>query len=638
MKTGSLVANVIGEAYTEWKNKEQIFICAPTGSGKTTFVLKTLLPYFAERGKKILYLVNRRILKAQIREMISDLSHKYWVAIKVELYQEIEKKIKEGIGSSTNMPASFGFDYSGLEKISDFDCVICDECHYFLADSNYNTSTIFSFRWIQDVFQERLCIFMSATICEVKAYVEDKNLWEGIETYTRVYEIPKYDMSTTGGQSHKIRKAEGKEEDEKVPRHEIKNYFVDKDYRYIEDENIRIVRNRKELVDIVIQGNYKWLVFVDDIRYGMELERLIKRKFRQLAKEQESSDGVDNKVVMLSSGYMRDQRTTEEVDRIIRTSVPSAKVLITTSVLDNGVNIKDIDVRNLIIFADNETEFIQMLGRKRKDAQQLKLYIYEYDKDHFSKRKRQVRRKKELADKYREYIEDKVDGLEKSPFQGWGDDDNILRLYECEESGMKDQHRMLLQEMFDGYIKYEDLRGVFTVYKGKLLLNPLSFQNIQNLTAYYQKMIDNFEGEKNAFAREALGWLGKTGKVAEKIIRESRQTEEKQSRIRIIAVLGGIAGKKKLRDEFIEISDDLHEDLKVIVKEPVDFPDETLRTNEQFDRWSKINREFSKTGKVISKQSMEFLREFCRIPYQVTTDRHGGYIVQRVNLKGKNAH
>lgn len=99
-------------------------------------------------------------------------------------------------------------------------------------------------------------------------------------------------------------------------------------------------------------------------------------------------------------------------------------------------------------------------------------------------------------------------------------------------------------------------------------------------------------------------------------------------------MLGEIAGKKKLREEFIEISDDLHEDLKVIVKEPVDFPDETMRTNEQFDRWSKINREFSKTGKVISKQSMEFLREFCRIPYQVTTDRHGGYMVQRVDLEG----
>ena len=614
MKSGSLVANVIGEAYTEWENGQRIFINAPTGSGKTTFVLKTLLPYFAERGKKILYLVNRRILKEQIREMISDLSHKYWVAIRVELYQEIEKGVKEGAGSSANAPASFGFDYSGLEKISDFDCIVCDECHYFLADSNYNTNTIFSFRWIQDVFQEKLCIFMSATIREMKAYVEDKNLWEGKETYTRVYEIPKYDMSTIEGQSHEIRKADGKERD------------------------ISIVRNRKEIVDIVIQGKNKWLVFVDDIRYGMELERLIKRKFRQLAKEQESSDGVDNKVIMLSSGYMRDQRTTEEVDRIVRTSVPSAKVLITNSFLDNGVNIKDMDVRNLVIFADNETEFIQMLGRKRKDAQQLKLYIYEYNKDHFSKRKRQIRRKKELADNYYKYIEDKVAGLEKSPFHKWGDDANIHRLFECEESSMEDQHRILLQAMFNGYIKYEDLRGVFTVYKGKLLLNMLSFQNIQNLIAYYQQMIDNFDGEKNAFAREALGWLGKTGEVAEKIIRESRQTEEMQSRTRIIAVLGGITGKKKLRGEFIEISDGVHEDLKVIVKEPVDFPDETLRTNEQFDRWSKINREFSKTGKVISKQSMEFLREFCRIPYQVTTDGHGGYMVQRVNPEGKNAH
>lgn len=482
---------------------------------KDYICLGNVVTVFCCAGKKILYLVNRRILKEQIREMVSDLPHKYYVAIRVELYQKIEKDIKESVGSSTNVPASFGFDYSGLENVSDYDCVVCDECHYFLADSNYNTNT-FSFRWIQDVFREKLCIFMSATIREMKAYVEDKNLWEGKETYTRFYEIPKYNMSTVDGQNHELRKSDGREDDAKVQRYKIRDYFVDKNYDYIQAENIRLVRNRKEIVDVVIQGNHKWVIFVDDIKYGKELECLIKRKLRKLAKEQKSSDSVDNQVIMLSSGYMRDQRTTEEVDRIIRTSVPSAKVLITTSVLDNGVNIKDIDVRNLIIFADNETEFIQMLGRKRKDTQKLKLYIYEYDKDHFSKRKRQLKRKKEHADNYLKYINDKVANFEKPTLEEWWEGGNMRRLFMCEESAMEDQHRMLLQAMFDGYIKYEDLKGVFTVYKGKLYLNMLSFQNIQNLIGYYRKMIDRFDEEKDAFAREELSWLGKTGEVAEK--------------------------------------------------------------------------------------------------------------------------
>ena len=76
--------------------------------------------------------------------------------------------------------------------------------------------------------------------------------------------------------------------------------------------------------------------------------------------------------------------------------------------------------------------------------------------------------------------------------------------------------------------------------------------------------------------------------------------------------------------------------MRTVVAQPVDFPDEKKRTNEQFENWNTVKREFTKTGKVISKQSMEFLRTYCKIPFQVETDRQGGYTVKHASLNKNN--
>ena len=55
-----------------------------------------------------------------------------------------------------------------MQYYENHDYVVCDECHYFLTDSNYNTSTGVSFRWIQEMFAHKIRIFMSATIDEIE--------------------------------------------------------------------------------------------------------------------------------------------------------------------------------------------------------------------------------------------------------------------------------------------------------------------------------------------------------------------------------------------------------------------------------------------------------------------------------------
>ena len=53
------ISDIIKDEFKQWTNHKPILISAPTGSGKTTFILKNLLPYVKEQGKYLVYFVNR---------------------------------------------------------------------------------------------------------------------------------------------------------------------------------------------------------------------------------------------------------------------------------------------------------------------------------------------------------------------------------------------------------------------------------------------------------------------------------------------------------------------------------------------------------------------------------------------------
>lgn len=82
-----------------------------------------------------------------------------------------------------------------------------------------------------------------------------------------------------------------------------------------------------------------------------------------------------------------------EYDYIIVNETFRPKVLITTSVLDNGINIKNSDaqkncnkVLNIAINAFDKTDFVQMLGRIRPFAgTTINLYVKEYSLNEIKK-------------------------------------------------------------------------------------------------------------------------------------------------------------------------------------------------------------------------------------------------------------
>lgn len=160
------VADKIGDEYKSWKPYDRVYISSPTGTGKTYFILEVLLKYVCQQRKKILYLVNRRILKEQLETELSKCHFELKNQIKVELYQMIEMNISHiRYDNQNGMYNASG--YRSLSGLCEYDYVVCDECHYFLADSNYNTNTGLSFRWIQDTFSSKIRIFLSATIHDI---------------------------------------------------------------------------------------------------------------------------------------------------------------------------------------------------------------------------------------------------------------------------------------------------------------------------------------------------------------------------------------------------------------------------------------------------------------------------------------
>ena len=92
------ITNVIGDKYEEWGRKK-IFLKAPTGTGKTTFLVKKLLAYHRMRGKKVLILCNRKLLRKQYLGQLTqefDSYAEFNDAVEVKTYQELANTLASG--------------------------------------------------------------------------------------------------------------------------------------------------------------------------------------------------------------------------------------------------------------------------------------------------------------------------------------------------------------------------------------------------------------------------------------------------------------------------------------------------------------------------------------------------------------
>ncbi|MDK0890705.1 DEAD/DEAH box helicase [Clostridium perfringens] len=335
------ISDVIGKDYKQWKDGDIIKIQAQTGTGKTRFIIGDK----NNRGlvdnmncfEKMIYICNRTELKRQVK---LDLLKKY--NKKIEYINKEEKQVDtewldkqtviENVTIATYHAIAEGkLDNIYLNKDNSLDFykyIVCDECHFFLTDSSYMNKTYLAFKeLIQKSYNKSIRIFISATMQEVSNTI-DKSFENNNE------------------------KVLGRKK-------EIHEYTSNIDYSYL---NVKYFKKLETDVYQLIKNDNtddKWLIFVTSKEKGQALKEKLN----------------DNNI---TSDFIHSSKKSIEKENILNTGTFKTKVLITTKCLDNGVNIKDDKVKNLVILAYDKVTFIQELGRKRfniLNAPIINLYI-----------------------------------------------------------------------------------------------------------------------------------------------------------------------------------------------------------------------------------------------------------------------
>lgn len=482
------VSDIIGDAYKTWNIGNYIFINASTGTGKTSFILNTLFDYACINNYKIAMLVNRKVLKEQVENQIKDLAIRKDVElspIKIFTYQEIENA-----------------DENELLKI-DYICkcryIVCDETHYFLQDAIFNPKTQKSFNLIMDLVPKSIVIFMTATSKEIREYItkvqnsiyeRKHNEWSQEEEKRKnKYEQDKdsycsgeeYSLSKTIKRSHIIEELEefpdelynetgiNKPQPLLEPQ-EVRpiEYSLFRDIRY--RLNVKLFRSIDELVDTICnnENKGKWLIFVNTKKIGKQLYQDLNQK-----------GIVNDDRIFIDANYRKhgQEKEKKEVDHLTKHQYSNYKIFICTSVLDNGINFDDIELKNLVIMADSEVEFLQMLGRKRLNEQNgsINLFLFSEPKSKYENRST-----------YYSDLHNKLTKYQKLSYK------KVIDLLLVEEFNIDDIRNYYVEEC-------ENNPG----YKR----SDLSLEAIRLRYIFWADMNEKLKQDNNAFIKEQFTWL-----------------------------------------------------------------------------------------------------------------------------------
>lgn len=332
------ISDGINEDYKLWTKKTRndyfttsarVFIQSPTGTGKTYFILNTLAEFAATEGRNILYLSNRNALTEQLRKESYEkfkpvTTYNNSDRIETKVFQHREYPSTITISNYQSVISDIkNSNYTGLIQNTYY--IICDEAHFFLEDALFNSRTGKVLMFIQKYFKDSVWIFLSATLKEF-ATLFNLELFKHKRTpYYADYQI-------------------------------VFDEFYYENLWYYEN-NITIGKyrpfiyeNYSDIIKKIVSSNpdEKWLIFVSSKLKGRELYKYIK-------------DNTKRKVLFLSAENKQNPKRKEFLNQ----ESFNENILITTKVLDNGVNIKDRTVKHIVLPFCHKIDFIQMLGRKR---------------------------------------------------------------------------------------------------------------------------------------------------------------------------------------------------------------------------------------------------------------------------------
>ena len=358
------ITDLVGEDYKNWHGI--VVLDAGTNSGKTYFILKTLLPWAYEHRKRILILCNREALRNQIERDVNRLGsievsyedydpalggivdkpaidNKYEHTIRVETYQWLETFLQRNEDAAKTYLRSFNY-------------IVSDEYHYMVTDASFNDHVDASYEAIKELWTTKACIFMSATARPFFDY------WE-------------------------LRKM--------IP--EGQHYRLPMDYRFV--SSVKFFYRDDDELDIIrrVQPGEKILVFVNTIAKLRKLRDTLK------------ADGIED-VACLCSKYRQEAEEFDKLDDVLVGNVLQHQVTLTTTTLYNGVDMKDRALKYIVSELWNPLVNAQILGRKRPldEGDTCAVYLLHYPKERLEGELKKIEKyQMEPVEAYRKWFDDR---------------------------------------------------------------------------------------------------------------------------------------------------------------------------------------------------------------------------------------
>ena len=386
------------EIWTNWMPSNHIFISAGTGRGKNTFIRKELLKQIGSH-RAVIFENRDSLMQQQIVDIVSEIDPD------VLKYQDV---VNDGLivfGAYKNfMIVSYQTaaikcaleDQMFLTFCNSARYLIFDEVHYILDDAGFNKGINFVVNYFmmpntfpnaitKEPFPSATKIFMSGsmeeffsfsqelqpfTIAPADIYKEKKLLEEKQEKASQKLQQfsgnpdNAYDITAQLNEiSNRM-----KESNHGVIRHltsEINGNYVlsmPTDYSYIQPYKYT------QLSDICSQIaqsaiDEKWLVFVKSIEEGENLK---------IALQNICGDSV----CFLNAENKENAENSSIYKQLVHRSCFDCRVLIATTVIYNGINIKDKRVKHIVVPFGTISIVKQLIGRRRmEDNETVNVYF-----------------------------------------------------------------------------------------------------------------------------------------------------------------------------------------------------------------------------------------------------------------------
>ena len=381
---------LLNEEIEKWTPNVPVVIMAGTGTGKTTWVCNNLLPKVARYDSKLLILCNRSALSEQTKMAL--IENVLGNSTSIENYGKLKARFKADFENSNRGYCDLGKvivmtiqAFTSLSPksnlIKDIGTVVVDEAHYFKADALFNNKTAIGFNKIFDCFTTALKICISATPQNILPDIIKKGCKmaesNDLILFNPIIPLTYNDQVMIMDRQHHLAK---------------NTYYYEKCVLYIFPEQER---------------KYNFLPLSDEGDYYKSLQPLIKKIQQKICDDSKSVFFINNKEVAKKvqkdfgevAVYIdADSKNKDIIDdeyvvyrRIVASERFSSKVLICTSVFDNGVNFKDDKIKSVFIGADDMVTFKQMLGRVRLPRYDSKnysvdVYFINYNEEYFTKK------------------------------------------------------------------------------------------------------------------------------------------------------------------------------------------------------------------------------------------------------------